>query len=126
MKRRLRALLLVGAALACGLAFGLARRDDGNWKAAAGDQSHGTGTGERRIDINTAPAHVLHKLPGMSLEVVDRIVQHRPYKKLDELITRKILGRKQFARIKDQIRIGGHAGGNAWQGFQSDARQWPE
>ena len=59
-----------------------------------------------RIDVNTASVRELERLPGLGPELVERIVQHRPYKNLDELITKKVLGRKQFARIKDKIRVG--------------------
>ena len=61
---------------------------------------------ENRIDINTASVRDLDKLPGIGPELIERIMRHRPYKKLDELITKKVLGRKQFARIKDRIRVG--------------------
>ncbi|KAB2959670.1 MAG: helix-hairpin-helix domain-containing protein [Candidatus Methylomirabilis oxygeniifera] len=59
----------------------------------------------RKVDLNTASIRELQKLPGFGPEVAGRIVQHRPYHTLDELISRKVLGRKEFARIKDRIRV---------------------
>ena len=40
-------------------------------------------------------------LPGMI-----RIVQKRRYRKLDELIGKKAIGKKQFAQIRDYISVG--------------------
>jgi len=99
-------LAIIGSAiLLLGVVFGAAKREGSLLGAADGPDSQ-PGSIEQRIDINTAPVHVLNKLPGLGPESVERIVQHRPYKKLDELITKKVLGRKQFARIKHRIRVG--------------------
>jgi competence protein ComEA len=57
----------------------------------------------RKTDLNTATVRELSKLPGVGIETAERIVRHRPYRKLDQLIAKKVLGRKQFARIKDRI-----------------------
>jgi DNA uptake protein ComE-like DNA-binding protein len=42
----------------------------------------------------------------MTLETADRIIQKRPYRKLDELISKKAIGKKQFAQIRDYISVG--------------------
>ena len=57
----------------------------------------------RKTDLNAATVRELSKLPGIGKEAAERIVRHRPYRKLDQLIGKKVLGRKQFARIKDRI-----------------------
>jgi DNA uptake protein ComE-like DNA-binding protein len=59
----------------------------------------------RKTDLNSATVRELSKLPGIGIELAERIVRHRPYRKLDQLIAKKVLGRKQFARIKDRIRV---------------------
>lgn len=59
----------------------------------------------RKTDLNSASLRELEKLPGMGTELAERVIRHRPYRKLDELIARKVLGRKQFARIKDRVRV---------------------
>ncbi|MGH7412146.1 MAG: ComEA family DNA-binding protein [Candidatus Methylomirabilis sp.] len=92
--------------LLVGLALGVARWEGPTSGAAVDEADHLPRSIEPRIDINTAPLRTLNKVLGIGPELAERIVQHRPYKKLDELITRKVLGRKQFARIKDKIRIG--------------------
>jgi len=92
--------------LLLGIAFGVARWEGFTSGAAVDDTDHPARLSEPRIDINTAPTRALDKVLGIGPELAERIVRHRPYKKLDELITKKVLGRKQFARIKDRIRIG--------------------
>jgi DNA uptake protein ComE-like DNA-binding protein len=42
----------------------------------------------------------------MTTQTAERIVEHRPYRKLDELVTKKAVGRKEFAQIRDYIVIG--------------------
>jgi len=59
-----------------------------------------------RIDVNRAERDELSRLPGMTPEVADRIIQKRPYRKLDELISKKVIGKKQFAQIRDYISVG--------------------
>ena len=105
MNRRI-ALLIVGLVIVLsGFATWVVRWEVSPSGLAASEGDSPSMSSMRRIDINTATARELERLPGMGPEVVERIVQHRPYRKLDELITRKVLGRKQFARIKDRIRI---------------------
>ena len=59
----------------------------------------------KRLDINQASLDELKKLPGITPALAERIVKHRPYRKLDDLVTQKVLGKKQFARIRDLITI---------------------
>jgi len=59
-----------------------------------------------RIDVNRAERDELSRLPGMTPEGADRIIQKRPYRKLDELISKKAIGKKQFAQIRDYISVG--------------------
>jgi competence protein ComEA len=102
-------------ALSTGLAVGLTRWGGLFSGMAAGEADLPARSIEHRIDINTASERDLDKLPGLGPELVERIVRHRPYKKLDELITKKVLGRKQFARIKDRIRVGPNSNGRVLQ-----------
>jgi hypothetical protein len=72
--------------------------------------AHGGVASQKRLDINQASGKELSQLPGMTAAAAIRIIEHRPYKKLDDLVTRKVVGRKQFALIKEHIRIGSPAG----------------
>ena len=92
------------AAAMIGISIYVARADIG-WKAWAVESSAVSKATARKVDLNTATLRQLERLPGIGPELAKRVVQHRPYHKLDELITRKVLGRKQFARIKERIRV---------------------
>ena len=58
---------------------------------------------QMKVDINQAGLEELTRLPGITPALAERIAQHRPYRKLDDLITRKVLGKKQFARIREYV-----------------------
>ena len=58
-----------------------------------------------RVDVNLAERGELSRLPGMTPEAADRIIEKRPYRKLDELISKKAIGKKQFAQIRDYISV---------------------
>ncbi len=81
------------------------------WLAAAqtGARDHPVPSGARevpvavKVDINQADLHELGRLPGMTLQLAERIIRNRPYRKLDDLITRQVLGKKQFARIRESL-----------------------
>ena len=59
-----------------------------------------------KVDINTASAAELERLPGMTSELSQRIIANRPYRKIDDLVRRKLLGRKQLAAITEHITVG--------------------
>lgn len=78
----------------------------GSGRSAAAGGEHATlRPPARKVDLNVASNRELQQLPGFGPELAERVVRHRPYHKLDELIARKVLGRKEFARIKERIRI---------------------
>jgi hypothetical protein len=106
VNRRIALLVVGGLLVLAGLAPFVVRRESLSAGMAAGEADGSTRSVAQRIDVNTASVRELERLPGLGPELVERIVQHRPYKNLDELITKKVLGRKQFARIKDKIRVG--------------------
>ncbi len=75
------------------------------WKVSPKDNSATFKSAARKVDINLATTRELEKLPGIGSELAERVIRYRPYSKLDELIVRKVLSRKQFARIKERIRV---------------------
>ncbi|MBZ0168944.1 MAG: helix-hairpin-helix domain-containing protein [Kofleriaceae bacterium] len=77
------------------------------WREARADAREEVGSRvvTHKVDLNTASVRELERLPGMAPEVVERVRRNRPYRTLDELIARKVLGRKEFARIKERIRV---------------------
>ena len=60
----------------------------------------------KRVDLNLAASEEIGRLPGVTPQVVERIIRNRPYKKMDELVTRKVIGKKQFAQIREYIVVG--------------------
>ena len=55
------------------------------------------------ININTATAMVLDQLPGIGEVTTQKIVDHRPYKSIDELLNNKVVNKSVFEKIKDKI-----------------------
>jgi DNA uptake protein ComE-like DNA-binding protein len=60
----------------------------------------------RRVDVNRASLDELCRLPGITRVVGEKIVAHRPYKRLDDLVAKRILGKKQFALVREYINVG--------------------
>jgi DNA uptake protein ComE-like DNA-binding protein len=115
MKPRIVAAMIVGTLVLGGLALGLSQREEGAVLARADDVEHQAQPGQSKLDINAAPAQLLDQQLGIGRDVAERIVRLRPYRKLDDLITRRVLGRKQFARIKHRIHVGPPAVGGGAQ-----------
>jgi competence protein ComEA len=71
-------------------------------------QQNQTKPGEK-ININSASADVLDKLPRIGPKVAQRIIDFRkqngPFKKVEELMKVKGIGEKTFAKLKDLITI---------------------
>ena len=56
-----------------------------------------------KIDINSASKDDLMKLSGIGTAYADAIVKHRPYKRKDELTTKKVIPQGTYDKIKDLI-----------------------
>ena len=51
----------------------------------------------------TASDEDLKQLPGIGDALSKRIIDNRPYKRKDELVSKKVLPRATYEKIKDQI-----------------------
>ena len=60
---------------------------------------------QEKVDLNQATIDELIRLPGITQALAARVIDHRPYHKLDDLVTRRVLGKKQFARIREYVVI---------------------
>lgn len=62
-----------------------------------------------RIDLNTASAQELARLPGIGPAKAEAIVKHRaqqPFARADDLRKVKGIGDKLYDRVKDQVTVG--------------------
>ena len=102
--RRISALLIMGGVM---MFAGLVWLTAAQVPASGGDLQPGVAsTIVAKVDINRASLAELSRLPGITPQVAERIVKNRPYRKLDDLVVRKVLGKKQFAQIKEHIVTG--------------------
>jgi competence protein ComEA len=61
------------------------------------------------VNINTAPAEQLSRLPGVGPKTAARIVEYRQksggFKKIEELMNVRGIGEKTFLKMKDQLTV---------------------
>ena len=77
-------------------------------KRSAGAIARGVAEGLVRkgpLDINTASASELQRLPGVTPEVAGKIVEHRPYTSTRDLVRRGIVSSAEYDRVKGQILV---------------------
>jgi competence protein ComEA len=62
------------------------------------------------ININTASATELQRLPGIGAKTAGRVIEYRqkngPFKKVEELMNVQGIGEKNFLKLKNQISVG--------------------
>ena len=59
-----------------------------------------------RVDLNSADAATLARVPGLSAADASRIVANRPYAAKDDLLRRNILTREQYAAAEGALIVG--------------------
>jgi DNA uptake protein ComE-like DNA-binding protein len=74
----------------------------GSMKTAPGTAAH-TQAPVGPVNINTASAAELDKLPGIGKARADAIIKNRPYKSPDELASRHIIPQKVYDKIKNDV-----------------------
>lgn len=76
-------------------------------KSEAGSSILGTSTSGTagKININTVGQAQLESLPAVGPVTAGKIISGRPYSSVEELLTRKILGKSTFEKIKDLVSV---------------------
>ncbi len=93
----LAAIVFAGTLLAAPEAWAQAKRD-----APAKTDSKSPAKADL-LDINTASPDELKALPGIGEAYAKKIAENRPYKRKDELVSKKIIPRATYDGIKGQI-----------------------
>ena len=58
---------------------------------------------DKPLDVNHATKAQLESLPGVNAAIADRIIAGRPYAKPDDLLSRGVVSRRQYARISELV-----------------------
>jgi len=56
-----------------------------------------------KLDLNSASKEELMKLPGVGEATAEKIVEGRPYKGKGDLLTKKIVGRSVYGKIRNMV-----------------------
>lgn len=64
-----------------------------------------SGQGSGNININTASQKELEALDGIGPVYAQNIIEHRPYSNTEELVSRGVLKKHVFEKIKDKITV---------------------
>ncbi len=73
--------------------------------SSSSTQTLGAQTTSSIININKATESELDTLPGVGKVTADKIIAGRPYQKVEELLSRKIVGQATYTKIKDQVSV---------------------
>jgi DNA uptake protein ComE-like DNA-binding protein len=55
------------------------------------------------VDLNTATKDQLVAVPGIGATLAQAIIDHRPYKSKDELVSKKVVSEMNYAKFKDYV-----------------------
>ncbi len=65
----------------------------------------GSSSTSSKININFASTKELDSLPGVGAVTIEKIISNRPYSKVDELLSKKVVGKATFEKLKDLVSV---------------------
>jgi DNA uptake protein ComE-like DNA-binding protein len=71
--------------------------------SAAGAKAQATAKTNELLDINSATKEQLMKLPGIGEAYSDKIIKGRPYARKDELVSKNVVPKATYEKVKDLI-----------------------
>ena len=92
--------LILGAALVGGTALADDKKMDKPAEKAPAEKAPAK---VALVDINSASQEELEALPGVGTDYCHHIIMGRPYGKKEELVTKNILPKETYAKIKTMI-----------------------
>ena len=72
---------------------------------AVNSDSEGSLGAQSLVNINTATSDSLDSLPGIGPATATKIINGRPYQKINDLLDKKIVSSKVFDEIKDKVSV---------------------
>ena len=60
---------------------------------------------DKLVDLNSADRAQLAALPGFTTARADKVIEGRPYRSTDELVSRHIVSQAEYDRIANQITV---------------------
>ena len=68
--------------------------------------THADPTKKVKINVNTcSKRELVKKIPGMTSYKAQKIIKGRPYSRIYDLVTKKVLTKKELSRIRDLITV---------------------